>query len=195
MSNLKIDRLKIRNIIVGGWLFFIFIATYLYFFNHDFLINKFSGVLASSLVLGCVIYLVLGCLRGFTLIPVTYLIIAGILVLPPVPLYILTIIGVVVSSASIYYFSEFLHLSEFFERRHKKEITKIKSVLQKNELSIIVAWSFFPFAPTDVICYVCGDLEVDIKKLLFGVLIGEGVSCWIYVFLGERILPFLRISF
>ena len=78
------------------------------------------------------------------------------------------------------------------ERKHKHRIAQVKSVLQRNELPIIVGWSFFPLAPTDLICYVCGVLEVDFKKFLFGILLGEGTICAIYIFLGDYVLRWLH---
>jgi len=46
--------------------------------------------------------------------------------------------------------------------------------------------------PTDLICYVCGSLRVDIRKLLLGVLVGEGAICAIYIGLGRQLLALLR---
>jgi membrane protein YqaA with SNARE-associated domain len=53
-------------------------------------------------------------------------------------------------------------------------------------------WSFFPFAPTDLVCYVCGTLKIDVKKCLFGVTLGEGAICAVYVAAGGQALRWLR---
>ena len=182
---------KIKYFVYAVWFLLLAISFYFYFFAGDAIQAKLSGIFGSSIILGYVIYLVASCLRGFTLIPITYFIVAGIILLPPVPLYILTMIGVVVSSASVYYFSEYLNFDEYFERKHPKEIQRIKNFLTKNELPIVIGWSFAPFLPTDLICYVCGAMEIDIKKFLFGVVVGEGISCAIYIFLGKEILTFI----
>ena len=105
----------------------------------------------------------------------------------------MTLIGVIASSASVYYFSEYLNFDEYFESKHPKEIKKIKEVLTKNELLIVTLWSFTPFLPTDLICYVCGTLEVNIKKFLFGVILGEGIACGIYIFLGKEIVNYISL--
>jgi uncharacterized membrane protein YdjX (TVP38/TMEM64 family) len=55
-------------------------------------------------------------------------------------------------------------------------------------MPIMIGWSFFPLLPTDVICYVCGALEIDYKKFLIGVAIGEGTICGMYIYLGGRVL-------
>ena len=59
-------------------------------------------------------------------------------------------------------------------------------------LAIVIAWSFFPIAPTDLVVYVCGALNIDLKKCLLGVTVGEGAICAIYIFLGGQALHWLR---
>lgn len=177
-----------KYILIAVWLLFFCISLYIYFFNSEILksgLMKFSG---SSLWIAYAIFVLVGCLRGFALLPVTYLIVAGIFLFPLWPLYIMIMLGVLVSSASVYYFSEYLNFDEYFEKKYPKQINTIKNFLSKNELPIVTVWSFMPFLPTDLICYVCGALEVDIKKFLFGVILGEGVACWLYIFLGKEIL-------
>jgi len=58
-------------------------------------------------------------------------------------------------------------------------------------LPIVIGWSFFPLAPTDLICYVCGSLGVGVPKMLLGILVGEGIICALYIFLGRQLLSFL----
>lgn len=181
---------NIKYIVYAIWFVLISVSLYFYFFASDAIQSELSNIFGSSLVLGYVIYLIAGCLRGFTLVPITYFIIAGMVLLPPLPLYILTMVTVIVSSASVYYFSEYLNFDEYFERKHPKQIQTIKNFLTKNELPIVIVWSFMPFLPTDLICYVCGAMEIDIKKFLFGVVVGEGISCAIYIFLGKEIIGY-----
>lgn len=184
------DKTKIKYVVYTVWFLLITVSLYFYFFAGDAIQAKLSSIFGSSIILGYVIYLVAGCLRGFTLIPITYFIFAGILFLPPVPLYILTIVGMLVSSASVYYFSEYLNFDEYFEQKHPKQIQNIKNFLTRFELPVVIGWSFMPFLPTDLICYVCGAMEIDIKKFLFGVFVGEGISCAIYIFLGKEIVGY-----
>ena len=66
--------------------------------------------------------------------------------------------------------------------------------LEKNELPIIIAWSAFPLLPTDLICYICGTLEVGLKKMLLGVLIGEGITCAVYIFFGHQLLNYFNFG-
>lgn len=182
---------RTRTEIIIIWLLIILASFYVYFFQKDLIltiIDKFRLLPAFWLYS---IYLIVGCLRGFTLIPVTYLILLGLIFLPALPSFILTMIGVMVSSACIYYFSDYLNLGNYFKNKHPEAIEKLKSVLSKNELPIVISWGFLPFLPTDLLCYVCGTLEINIKKFLIGLFIGEGVACAIYIFFGKDLLLFL----
>ncbi|MEQ1499953.1 MAG: VTT domain-containing protein [Parcubacteria group bacterium] len=181
-----------KYIIFAMWVVFLLVSLYFYLFHRDILESKIDSIMmGSSMFIAYGVFLVASALRGLTLIPVTYFIVVGILIFPPWPLYIMTLLGVLASSACIYYFSEYLNLDEYFEEKHPKQIKKIKAILTKNELLIVLGWSIFPFLPTDVICYVCGSLEVDIKKLLIGVLVGEGIACAGYIFLGKELLSYI----
>jgi len=178
--------------VLAIWLFVLFGALYLYFFHRNAIQSELGRAYSYSLIVGYLVYLLLGCARGFTLIPATYLVLTGLLFFPPVPLFVLTLVGILISSSLIYFFSEALHLDEFFERKHADRIARMKLILERNQLPIVIGWSFFPLAPTDLICYVCGSLEVDFKKLLLGVLIGEGTLCALYIFLGGQLLRVLQ---
>jgi uncharacterized membrane protein YdjX (TVP38/TMEM64 family) len=175
------------------WLVVVAGGLYLYFFQREVIEAQLRSAFSVSVVLGSVVYLVLGCIRGFTLIPSTSLVLAAMAFFRPVPLFILTLVGILVSSASIYRFAESLRLDDYFERTHPRHVARVKSLLQKHELPIIIGWSFFPLAPTDVICYVCGVLEVDFWKFLFGICIGEGTICGLYIFLGDVLLRTLHL--
>lgn len=189
---MKVSKKRVKYAVMSVWLLALVLALSVYFFDNSFLESKINLLFGSSIVLAYIFYLVLSCLRGFFLIPVTYFIIAGIIIFPPLPLYILTMIGVMVSSVSVYYFSEYLDLDKYFKDKYEKQINKLKEIITKNELPIVTAWSFFPFLPTDLMCYVCGSLEIPIKKFLFGVLLGEGIACYLYIFLGKELFNYIK---
>ena len=181
-------RIEKKHIVAGVWILVIATALYFYFFRDDLIQAGIAQVMRLPMVWRYVIFLALGCLRGFTFIPVTYLILLGLVFLPAGPAYFLTIVGVAVSSTCIYYFAEYIGIAGYFEKHYPKQIAKLTSVMKKNELPIVITWSFFPITPTDVMCYVCGSLKVNFKKFLFGVLVGEGISCAIYIFAGKGLL-------
>jgi uncharacterized membrane protein YdjX (TVP38/TMEM64 family) len=184
--------MKHRALVLVLWLGLLASACYVYVFHREALDGLFLELSASPPSWAYVAYLVLGCLRGFTLVPATYLVVAGMLVLPPVPLYLLTLAGIVVSSTAVYYFAEVMEFDRFFERRYAPQVARLRALMTRRELPIVIAWSFFPIAPTDLVCYVCGALRVDLKKCLVGVTIGEGAICAAYIFLGGQALAWLR---
>ena len=181
-----------RTLILSLWIGLATTALYVYFSQRDLpqaLALEFAG---APPWWAYAVYLALGCIRGFTLVPATYLVFLGMLVLPPLPLYALTLVGIVVSSAAVYFFAEAMRFDEFFQRRYRAQVARLRALLTRRELPIVIAWSFFPIAPTDLVCYVCGALRVDLRKCLIGVTIGEGTICAIYIFLGAQALAWLR---
>jgi uncharacterized membrane protein YdjX (TVP38/TMEM64 family) len=175
------------------WVAILGSALYIYLFHADLFQNYFEGVVHNSIHLAYLILFLVGAVRGFTLIPVTYLIIIGILFFPPLPLFFIIIAGVLVSSASVYYFFEYLNLEHLFEKKYHRQVAYIREALVKNELPIIIGWSALPFLPTDLICYIAGTLEIDIKKLLLGLFIGESITSGLYIFYGQQLLGYLHL--
>lgn len=181
-----------RSVVLALWLFILGVASYGYIFHRDALHRLFLQLSDSPPSWAYGVYLALGCLRGFTLIPATYLVVAGMLFLPPVALYVLTVAGIIVSSTAVYYFAEAMRFDQFFERRYAPQVARLRAHITRRELPIVIAWSFFPIAPTDLVCYVCGALKVDLKKCVLGVAIGEGAICAIYILVGGHALAWLR---
>lgn len=181
-----------RTFVFLLWLAVLATALFVYFFHRDELQRLLIELSASPPAWVYVVYLSLGCMRGFTLVPATYLVVAGMLVLPPIPLYALTVVGIIVSSAAVYYFAEAMQFDRFFEHRYGPQVARLRRLMTRRELPIVMAWSFFPLVPTDVVVYVCGALNVDLKKCLVGVTVGEGAICAIYIFLGGQALSWLR---
>ena len=184
---------RLRRIVLVVWLSIVAGALYLFLFDPATLKAILANLLAQPKMVSGAVFFAIFCVRGFTLIPSAYFVIAAIPILPPWPLFLLALGGIMISAGSIYLFSEALALDEFFERKHKAGIQKLKAALDRYELPIIIAWSALPLVPTDVICYVCGALKVDFKKFLLGILIGEGGICAVYIFVGDSVLRYLAI--
>jgi uncharacterized membrane protein YdjX (TVP38/TMEM64 family) len=174
------------------WVVLLALAGYFFFFQPSTPARVLHGLSTAPPLWAYIVYLALGCVRGFTLIPATYLVVAGMFVLPALPLYALTVAGIVVSSAAVYYFAEAMRFDKFFEGRYPVQVTRLRALLVRRELPIVIAWSFFPLAPTDLVCYVCGALKVDLKTCLLGVVVGEGAICALYIFVGGQAVAWLR---
>lgn len=184
---------RLRRLLTTIWVVGAGAALYLYFFHRDAVEDALAGATGTSLIAGGALYLLMGCLRAFTLIPVTSLVLLGIVFFPPLPLFVLTLAGILVSSASVYYFAEALHVDEVLRRKHGHQIDPVQRLLERYGFPIIVGWAFFPLLPTDLICYVSGVVRVRIATVLGGIAIGEGAVCGIYIFLGDSLLRSLGL--
>jgi uncharacterized membrane protein YdjX (TVP38/TMEM64 family) len=175
----------VRYAFLAIWLSVVAGALYLYFFERAFIETELADAMSVGGLIAAGIYLVLGAVRAFTLIPATLMIVVGLPFFRPWPLFIMTVVGILITSALFYWFSEALQFNEEFERKHPKQIEKMRTALQKHQLPIIIGWSFFPLLPTDLICYVCGALKINFTKTMIGVGVGEGAICFIYIFFGD----------
>ena len=179
---------RLRRVLGVVWIAVVATALYLALFQRGFVTGRFEAAAAQSIAAVGGLYFLLGCLRGFTLIPATSLVLVGIVFIPPWPLLVLTLAGILVSSASIYYFSEALHIEDLLKAKHARQLDRARGLLDRYGFPVIVLWAFLPIAPTDLICYLSGVLRIRVLVCLLGVLIGEGAICAIYIFLGHGLL-------
>ena len=179
---------ELRRLLTLLWIIGVGTALFIALFHRDSVAARLREATDASIVAGSALYLLLGCLRGFTLIPVTSLVLMGLLFFPPGLLFGLTLIGILASSTSVYYFSSALRLDELLRKKHARQVDRVRAALERWGLPVIAFWAFFPFAPTDLICYLCGVLRIHLWKCLLGVAIGEGAICAIYIWLGTEYL-------
>src|SRR5688572_11907296 len=181
-------RLRLQPLRLGIWALFVAAFAFLYYRYSSLWGTELTQLAASSVWIAYAVYVVLGALRGFALIPVTNLVVLAIPLFPPLPLLVSTLVGIAISSASIYAFAGSLKLGEYLERKHARHMERLQTALRRHPTSIVTAWSFLPIVPTDLICYVCGVMRISFRRFLFGVLIGEGAICAIYIFAGASLL-------
>lgn len=134
------------------------------------------------------VYLLMSALRGFTLLPSTPLVLAGTLLFPGQSLSVLMVsmTGILLSSSMIYFFSDLLGFSDFFERRKPEMIQRIKARLEHPlGIAFVAAWAFFPLVPTDLVCYAAGTTRMNFLKFIAAVFIGELILCLLYVYSGK----------
>ena len=178
----------VRTLRIGAWVLFAAAFAFLYYRYSGSWGEEITGLAQSSALLAYTIYVVLGALRGFALIPVTNLVVLAIPIFPPWPLLVLTLVGIAISSASIYAFAGSLGLAKYFELEHARGTARVRAALERHPTTIVTAWSFLPIVPTDLICYVCGVMRIHFGRFMFGVLVGEGAICAIYIFAGHGLL-------
>lgn len=179
---------RLRRLLIGIWIAGAAAAIYIFLFHYEALQDLLDGASTTSLVAGGMVYLALGCLRGFTLIPATSLLLLGIVFFRPVPLFVLTLAGILASSTCVYFFAEALHLDEVLREKHQDRMTALAHLLGRYGFPIVVGWSFFPLLPTDAVVYVAGVMKMRLTKVLIGVAIGEGAICAIYIFFSDMAL-------
>jgi uncharacterized membrane protein YdjX (TVP38/TMEM64 family) len=178
----------LRGLRVAIWMLFAAAFGYLYYRYSGTWGTEIGGLAMSSAWLAYAVYMLLGAVRGFAFIPVTNLLVLAIPIFPPVPLLLLTLAGIAISSASIYAFAGSLKLAEYFERKHARHTERVRAALRSNPTAIVTAWSFLPVVPTDLICYVCGVMKISFTRFMLGVLVGEGAICAVYIFAGSSLL-------
>jgi uncharacterized membrane protein YdjX (TVP38/TMEM64 family) len=146
---------------------------------------------SDNLYSGLTVYLVICTLRGLTLIPSTPFVLAGILVFPPLPLFLVNQVAVYSSSAVLYYMTRSMRFDNFFFTHYPQQVERLITLLRKRELPVISLWGFAPFIPTDMIVCICSVLRISVWKTLMGVSLGEGIICAIYIFGGSATLAAL----
>jgi len=140
------------------------------------------------------VYTVLSLVRGLFLIPSTPFVIAGGLLFPAHHFWVLLIsmAGIMCSAVTLYFFADWLGFGRYLEEKFPTKIPQWKKRLQhKNATYFVIGWSFFPFVPTDLICYVAGLVKMPLKYFLLGIFIGELVLVTCYVYFGKGLFALL----
>ena len=196
MADLRLVVKIARVTLVAAWAVLIGVSLYFYFSDRTVFsaanIAEFIRTFRSEIWL---VYFVMSALRGFTLLPSTPFVLAGALTFPDQSLAVLltSLAGIALSSTMIYFFSELLGFTEYFERRDPARIHAIKARLEHPlGFLFVAAWAFFPLVPTDLVCYLAGTARMNYWKFILAVLFGETILCSVYVFGGGSILSFLR---
>jgi len=146
-----------------------------------------ASLLAEFRNAALLIYFFLSVVRGFTLLPSTPLVIAGALAFPTAPWTVLavSILGIAASSSMIYWFSDVLGISEFFETRKPTIVAKVRDRLDRpGGIAFVFLWAFFPLVPTDAVCYVAGSTRMNFPKFIAAITAGELILCSFYIFSG-----------
>jgi len=174
---------KVRKKTLIIWIVIAIILLLLYSFNKDLLdISFLKEFTDDNYLMVIAIYLAILTFIGLTFIPSTPFAIAGVLLFPPLEAYFINLIGIVTSSAIVYYFTQYLRLNRWIEAKYPIQIKKTKDALKRKEMPIIAGWSLFPVVPTDLIIYVSSTLNIPYWKCLLGILIGEGTLNALYIF-------------
>ncbi|MBN1387485.1 MAG: TVP38/TMEM64 family protein [Bacteroidales bacterium] len=177
------EKRKIRKKSFYLWLGVIAIILILYFVNKEwFDISFLRRFVNDHKFLVILVYLIFLTFIGLTLLPSSPFAMAGLLLFPAFETYVINMVGIITSTAIVYYFTRYLGLDRWIEKKFPSQIEKTKKALANKELPIIIGWSFFPVVPTDLIIYVSSSLRISFLKCIIGVLIGEGILNALYIF-------------
>ncbi len=176
---------KTQKVLKWSWISLIAVCVTVYVIDSSIFTNetvaafisKFSGY-------AWTVYFLIHLLRGFVLLPSTPLVFAGVILFPEHLIWVLivSLLGIIGSSLLIYFFSDKLGFSSFFDSESRKLKVVKERLSGKNGFIYIILWSFIPIVPTDVICYVSGALRIKLSVFIISLLLGELVLCSIYIF-------------
>jgi uncharacterized membrane protein YdjX (TVP38/TMEM64 family) len=185
-----------KKFFVAIWIVFLIICIgTVLVYPQEFKPQNIAAFLAKFKTSALIVYLVLSILRGLTFVPGTPLVIAGTILFPSEPFWVLaiSIVGIIFSSTMIYYFSDYLGFGDYLENKQPQKIGKIKEHLQQpTGFLFVFLWSLFPFLPTDAVCYVAGILRMNFAKFIAAMTFGELIICSIYIFFYGYLLDFAR---
>jgi uncharacterized membrane protein YdjX (TVP38/TMEM64 family) len=185
-----------RLVLLALWAAVI-ITAIAYYVSHpsNFNASNIAAFITSFQTEIWLIYFAMSVLRGFTLLPSTPLVLAGTIVFPsqPVTVLCISLCGIALSSSLIYFCSEALGFHEYFERHKPHMVHKIKQRLEQPlGVLFVAAWAFFPFVPTDLVCYLAGSTGMNYWKFIAAVLVGETILCIFYIFFGGSLVNYMR---
>lgn len=172
------------------WIALVLSGLVLFFLHPEWFTKEgISEFVAKKQANVIIIYLIISLVRGIFLLPSTPFVLAGIILFPDQPwlVFWISMVGILVTATYLYFASRFLEFEKLFGAKNFDKIERIKHKLNKNGFWIVLGWSFFPFVPTDLICYIAGAIRMNFWKYISAVYIGEAILVGCYIYLGESI--------
>ncbi len=187
--------LVIKKILFGLWIVAIlsFLGYSLYnpsFLDHEKM--KLTLETYSSQIL--FIYIFICLIRGVFLLPSSPFVVLGALLFVDQLwlVFAISLLGIFCSATVLYYFSGFFGFDSYFKEKYPEKIQKIQDkVKSPKAFWFIVAWSAFPFVPTDLICYIAGTIRMKFSRMIIAMIIGEIPLVYFYVFYTQETLNLL----
>lgn len=176
-----------------SWVFLFIVFWLLYFFYPNlFNIEYVKFLYQEQKFYFFAWFILISALRGFLFIPSTALIFIWALFFDPVLLFFVSILWIVISSTLVFYFSEYMWFDTLIKNKTKKErIKKLEDSINKNWYRVVTIWAFFPFLPTDLICYVAWTAKMAYRKFLAWLLTWEIPLVIIYILSFKWIMKFI----
>ncbi|MCF7820565.1 MAG: VTT domain-containing protein [Candidatus Pacebacteria bacterium] len=183
-----------KRIIIGLWIMLIITAFVGYlFFPKIFRPETIIYFIENNYLKALIIFSAFVILRGFILISPLIITLASLAIFDPLTAFLINTIGIIISSFLVYKAAKYLDVDDYLEIKYGKKIKKIKKSLEKKEIPIITAWSFFPFFPTDLIVYASASLKIPLWKCLLGIFIGTLLINAISIYSLSSLLEYYKI--
>jgi len=179
-----------RRWLLGGWLCVLGVVLALYVTHaEEFTPRQIAADLQSFEHGLLLLYLLASVTRAIVLIPATPFVLAGCLLFPQRPGLVLgiSLLGIALSATLIYHFAGALGLDWWCANRHPRQVERLTRLLSGRwGFGVLVAWAFFPLAPTDLACYLAGTLRLPFWRYLLAICLGELLVCAGYVLLSQQ---------
>lgn len=153
-------------------------------FPETFSRESIAAQIEACGIYGWAVFFLCHIIRGFVMLPSTALIFAGVFLFPNdlFLVLLLSVIGIVISSMIVYYFSDKLGFAKLFDKNKRTRDLVKEKLSGKYGPLFIIFWAFFPLVPTDLICYTAGAMKINPVVFAISIFIGELILCSIYVY-------------
>ncbi|MGN6212887.1 TVP38/TMEM64 family protein [Parafilimonas sp.] len=186
------DSLVTKKFLRIVWVCFLLTCISLYVIYSPYLtgqniaafIKRYNHQMLAAFFIVCVV-------RGFTLVPSTPFLLTGIILFSATPILLLIVFmaSIFVVATLLFYASDYLGFARYFEKRYPHKTEQVRRKLNgRYGFWFILIWSFTPFTPTDLVCYVAGSLRMRFMKFILPLILGEAIICAIYIFNGAALL-------
>lgn len=188
----RLEKIKKALMVVWGVLILGSVGMYI-LYPERFTQAALSSFIAQYQNQMMLVYLLLSVLRGVFLLPSTPFILTGSILFPDALWLVLAIsmAGVLLGAAMIFYLSTFLGFDRIFQKRYAAKMERVNKGMDRYGFWIVVAWAFFPVVPTDIIAYVASITRMRPWKFFLGIFLGEFPLVAFYVFTGNALGAYL----
>ena len=173
-----------KSIIFLFWALILFIFFKYQLYNDG--VHKITFFLNTYPKYSALLFLIIGTLRIFTLVPCTvFIIIAGIL-FSPLEAFLLTTISNLLSEVLLFFFTKFT-FGMAYQNKIIDKYPKIYNVIEKNNVQILALGVSSPVVPSDVVCFFSVLTGIIFNKYVLTVFLADTPVILLYTFLGISI--------
>lgn len=194
MTN-QLTTIPVKHLLFGAWITSIIGFLGYSFYNPSFLDHEEMKITFEEYAQQLFLIYFLICMgRGVFLLPSSPFVVLGALLFPSQLwlIFFVSLLGIFASACVLYFFSGFFGFDTYFKKKYPEKIENIQEKVKSPKAFLfIVAWSAFPFVPTDLICYIAGTVKMPFSRMIAAMIIGEIPLVYFYVFYTNQALSWL----